>query len=58
MSELPVDIKLSKLILFGHVFGRLNEAVIIAAALSVKSIFTIYYKLSFIMNIERYNIYL
>ncbi len=37
---LPVDVRLGKLILFGHLFGVLDEAVIIAAGLSNKSIFT------------------
>ena len=39
MAELPVDFRLGKLILFGHAFGRIKSAIIIAAALSVKSIF-------------------
>ena len=39
MGQLPCDIKLGKLILLGHAFGRLREAIIIASALSVKSIF-------------------
>lgn len=44
MAQLPIDIKLSKLILLGHAFGRLRECVIIAAALSTKSFFSRYYK--------------
>ena len=44
MSNLPIDVRLSKLILLGHVFGKLREAIIIAAGLSVKSFFTIFYK--------------
>ncbi len=39
MADLPVDIKLGKLILFGHIFGRLEQAIVLAAALSLKSIF-------------------
>ncbi|KAG5680795.1 hypothetical protein PVAND_010281 [Polypedilum vanderplanki] len=39
MNKLPIDIRLSKLIIFGHVFSVFNEAVIIAAGLSVRSIF-------------------
>ncbi len=44
MAALPVDIKLSKLILLGLVFGKLRECIIIAAALSTKTFFTCYYK--------------
>ncbi len=39
MANLPVEITLAKLILFGFVFGKLREAVIIAAALTDRSIF-------------------
>jgi HrpA-like RNA helicase len=39
---LPVDTRLAKLILFGHVFGKLREAIIIAASLSVKDLFARY----------------
>lgn len=39
MADLPVDITLAKLVLFGLVFGKLRETIIIAAALSQKSIF-------------------
>ena len=39
MGLLPIDIKLAKLVLFGLVFGKLREAIIIASALTVKSIF-------------------
>lgn len=39
MAQLPIDIKLSKLILLGHAFGKLRECIILAAALSQKSIF-------------------
>lgn len=41
MVSLPIDLRLSKLILYGHVFGRLRDAIVLAAALSVKSIFTL-----------------
>ena len=47
MASLPIDIKLSKLILFGHVFGRLKEAIVLAAALSNKQIFARYFKSNF-----------
>ena len=44
MANLPIDVRLSKLILLGHAFGKLREAIIIAAGLSTKSIFTCYFK--------------
>ncbi len=44
MANLPIDVRLSKLILLGHTFGKLNEAIIIAAGLSKKTVFTCYYK--------------
>ncbi|CAF0984305.1 unnamed protein product [Didymodactylos carnosus] len=44
MAALPIDIELSRLIALGHVFGLVYETVIIAAALSTKSVFKIYYK--------------
>ncbi|CAF1670420.1 unnamed protein product [Rotaria magnacalcarata] len=44
MAELPIDIELSRLIALGHAFGLVYETVIIAACLSTKSIFKIYYK--------------
>jgi ATP-dependent RNA helicase TDRD9 len=47
MNDLPVDLKLAKLILFGHVFGRTREAVIIAAALSLRSLFSKYFNSTF-----------
>jgi ATP-dependent RNA helicase TDRD9 len=47
MAELPIDLRFSKLILFGHVFGRLKSAIIIAAALSSKTFFTKNYKSDF-----------
>ncbi|XP_071961942.1 ATP-dependent RNA helicase TDRD9-like [Antedon mediterranea] len=40
LAELPVDIRLGKMIILGHVFGCLRDCVIIGAALSVKSIFS------------------
>lgn len=39
MSHLPMDIRLSKLVILGYVFSVLNECIIIAAGLSVGSIF-------------------
>jgi ATP-dependent RNA helicase TDRD9 len=50
MAALPIDIKLSKLILLGHAFGKLRECIIIAAALSNKTFFTCYFK----SNLEAY----
>lgn len=40
MAKLPLDINCSRLIIFGHMFGVLREAVIIAAAMSIQSIFS------------------
>jgi ATP-dependent RNA helicase TDRD9 len=40
VARLPVDVKLGKLIVFGHIFNVLEEAVIIASGLNGKSIFT------------------
>ena len=40
LARLPVDVRLGKLIILGHIFGVLVEAVIIAAGLNGKSIFT------------------
>ena len=40
LARLPVDVKLGKLIVLGHIFGVLEEAVIVAAGLNGKSIFT------------------
>jgi ATP-dependent RNA helicase TDRD9 len=39
MGKLPVDVRVSKLIVLGHVFSCLKECIIIGAALSSKSIF-------------------
>ncbi|KAL8608263.1 hypothetical protein ACOMHN_042130 [Nucella lapillus] len=39
MAELPVDIRIAKLMILGYVFGLLDECIIIGAALSLKSIF-------------------
>ena len=40
VARLPVDVKLGKLVVLGHIFGVLEEAVIIASGLNGKSIFT------------------
>ena len=39
MSDIPLDVHLTKLILMGHVFGFLEEAIIMACALNRQSIF-------------------
>jgi ATP-dependent RNA helicase TDRD9 len=39
MSKLPIDIRLTKLILLAHIFSVKDDAIIIAAALSTRSIF-------------------
>jgi ATP-dependent RNA helicase TDRD9 len=44
MADLPIDVKLAKFILFGHVFGRLRSAIIIASALSLKNIFSKFFR--------------
>ena len=44
MANLPIDVRLSKLILLGHTFGKLNESIIIAAGLSTKTFFTCFFK--------------
>jgi ATP-dependent RNA helicase TDRD9 len=44
MANLPISIHLSKLILLGHAFGKLRETIILAAALSLKTFFTAYFK--------------
>uniref|UniRef100_A0A8D2JFG1 ATP-dependent RNA helicase TDRD9 n=1 Tax=Varanus komodoensis TaxID=61221 RepID=A0A8D2JFG1_VARKO len=41
LAQLPVDQRLGKLIVFGHVFGCLEECLIIAAALSLNNFFVI-----------------
>jgi ATP-dependent RNA helicase TDRD9 len=44
ISKLPLDVQLGKLIVLGHIFGVLDDAIIIAAGLNGKSIFNTYYK--------------
>ncbi|KAL0869154.1 hypothetical protein ABMA27_007445 [Loxostege sticticalis] len=39
MAKLPIDVKLSKLIMLGYIYGCLDEAIIMAAAMSVKNLF-------------------
>ena len=40
VAHLPVDVKLGKLIVLGHIFGVLEESIIIALGLNGKTIFT------------------
>ncbi|NXP07566.1 TDRD9 helicase, partial [Thinocorus orbignyianus] len=44
MARLPVDLHLGKLIVLGHVFGCLEECLIIAAALSLRNLFAVPFK--------------
>ena len=40
VSSMPIDVRLGKLVIFGHLFNCLEENIIIAAGLSNKSIFS------------------
>nr|XP_032521208.1 probable ATP-dependent RNA helicase spindle-E [Danaus plexippus plexippus] len=40
MAKLPLDVRVSKLILLGYIYGCLEEAVVMAAGLSVKNVFS------------------
>ncbi|XP_050675302.1 probable ATP-dependent RNA helicase spindle-E [Leptidea sinapis] len=40
MATLPLDVRVAKLIMLGHIFGCLDECVIMAAAMSVKNVFS------------------
>eukprot|EP00117_Sycon_ciliatum_P042977 scpid7995/ scgid0951/ Putative ATP-dependent RNA helicase TDRD9; Tudor domain-containing protein 9 len=44
MAQLPVDVRVARMLLLGHVFGYLNECLVIGASLSLRSIFTHGYK--------------
>lgn len=44
MAQLPLDVHVSKLIILGQLFGVLQDAIIIAASMSVKDIFNIDFK--------------
>jgi len=39
MAFLPLNIRISKLIMLGHVFGVLRDAIILAASMNIKNIF-------------------
>lgn len=41
MVELPLDIRISKLIMLGHVFGVLRDAIILGASMAVKNVFSL-----------------
>ncbi|XP_060606288.1 ATP-dependent RNA helicase TDRD9-like isoform X2 [Ruditapes philippinarum] len=45
LAELPVDTKIGKMLMLGHVFGLLEECLIIGAAMSLKSVFAQPFKL-------------
>ncbi|KAM3962437.1 tudor domain containing 9 protein spindle E [Aphomia sociella] len=40
MAKLPLDVRVSKLIVLGYIYGCLEESIIMAAAMSVKNIFS------------------
>lgn len=44
IAALPVDVKVGKLLVLGHVFGFLKECLILAAALSLRSVISRPYK--------------
>uniref|UniRef100_A0A8C3J469 ATP-dependent RNA helicase TDRD9 n=1 Tax=Calidris pygmaea TaxID=425635 RepID=A0A8C3J469_9CHAR len=44
LAQLPVDLRLGKLIVLGHVFGCLEECLIIASALSLRNLFAVPFK--------------
>ncbi|NWU59244.1 TDRD9 helicase, partial [Dromas ardeola] len=44
LAQLPVDLRLGKLIVLGHVFGCLEECLIIAAAHSLRNFFAVPFK--------------
>ncbi|KAF1496730.1 ATP-dependent RNA helicase TDRD9, partial [Pygoscelis antarcticus] len=44
LAHLPVDLHLGKLIVLGHVFGCLEECLILAAALSLRNFFAVPFK--------------
>lgn len=41
MANLPLNVHVTKLIILGHIFGILSDAIIIAASMTVKDIFNI-----------------
>ncbi|KAL5273653.1 TDRD9 family protein [Megaselia abdita] len=53
MSALPLDIRISRLVIFGYMFSVFDECLIIAAGLNVKSIFTSPYTEAFPAWVQR-----
>lgn len=51
IGKLPIDVKFGKLIMMGHAFGLLEEAIIIASGLSGRSIFATPY----LQDLESFN---
>ncbi|CAD5114488.1 DgyrCDS3613 [Dimorphilus gyrociliatus] len=51
IGKLPIDVRFGKLIMMGHAFGLLEEAIIIASGLGGRSIFATPYQ----QDIESYN---
>ncbi|KFP26058.1 Putative ATP-dependent RNA helicase TDRD9, partial [Colius striatus] len=47
LVDLPVDLRLGKLIVLGHAFGCLEECLIIAAALSLRNFFSLSFREGF-----------
>ncbi|KAG5328427.1 SPNE helicase, partial [Acromyrmex charruanus] len=41
MAILPLDIRISKLIMLGHVFGVLRDAIILGASMAIKDVFSL-----------------
>ncbi|KYM77236.1 putative ATP-dependent RNA helicase spindle-E, partial [Atta colombica] len=41
MAILPLDIRISKLIILGHVFGVLRDAIILGASMTIKDVFSL-----------------
>ncbi|XP_011704566.1 PREDICTED: probable ATP-dependent RNA helicase spindle-E isoform X2 [Wasmannia auropunctata] len=39
MANLPLDIRISKLIMLGHVFGVLRDAIVLGASMAIKDVF-------------------
>ncbi|XP_013171047.1 PREDICTED: probable ATP-dependent RNA helicase spindle-E [Papilio xuthus] len=39
MAKLPLDVRISKLIMLGYIYGCFDESIIMAAAMSVKNVF-------------------
>ncbi|XP_044009648.1 probable ATP-dependent RNA helicase spindle-E [Aphidius gifuensis] len=44
MAELPVDVHITKLIMLGHVFSVLQDAIVMGASMSVKNMFSSHFQ--------------